>query len=267
MAYDKVVDSAVLDAGLKQIADAIREKAGTTDALAFPQAMADAIAAIQSGGEELVIEDFTSFFADNTRLELLGKIDLSNGVTFKNAFNNSTELETISMLDKGNGVDLSKSTSFSGTFRFCENLTSVPVIDTRNSSDFSYMFNGCKRLITIAGVDMGKGLVLSNVLYNCIELTNLYLYNIGRNLQIGSGTSWGHKLTVDSLVNTIKELVSVNASRTLTIGATNIAKIENLFCRITDDTNEKKTMELCESTDEGAMTLTEYATAKGWQIK
>ena len=50
MAYDKVVDSAVLDAGLKQIADAIREKGGTTDTLAFPQAMADAIAAIEAGG-------------------------------------------------------------------------------------------------------------------------------------------------------------------------------------------------------------------------
>ena len=50
MAYDKVVDSAVLDAGLKQIADAIREKAGTSGNLAFPAAMAEAIAAIEAGG-------------------------------------------------------------------------------------------------------------------------------------------------------------------------------------------------------------------------
>lgn len=50
MAYDKVVDSAVLDAGLKQIADAIREKGGTSGNLAFPAAMADAIAAIEAGG-------------------------------------------------------------------------------------------------------------------------------------------------------------------------------------------------------------------------
>lgn len=53
MAYDKVVDSAVLDAGLKQIADAIREKGGTSDNLDFPQAMADAIAAIEAGGGSL----------------------------------------------------------------------------------------------------------------------------------------------------------------------------------------------------------------------
>lgn len=49
MAIDKAVDSAVLDAGLKTIADAIREKGGTTDPIAF-DAMADAIAAIEAGG-------------------------------------------------------------------------------------------------------------------------------------------------------------------------------------------------------------------------
>lgn len=50
MAYDKVVDSAALDAGLAQIAQAIREKGGTSASLAFPDAMAAAIAAIESGG-------------------------------------------------------------------------------------------------------------------------------------------------------------------------------------------------------------------------
>ena len=50
MAYDKVVDSTVLNAGLKSIADAIREKAGTSGNLAFPTAMAEAIAAIEAGG-------------------------------------------------------------------------------------------------------------------------------------------------------------------------------------------------------------------------
>lgn len=50
MAYDKAVDSAALDAGLTAIANAIREKAGSSDALAFPDAMAAAIAAIEGGG-------------------------------------------------------------------------------------------------------------------------------------------------------------------------------------------------------------------------
>ncbi len=41
MAYDKVVDSAELDAGLKKVADAIRDKTGDTEALTFPDGMVD----------------------------------------------------------------------------------------------------------------------------------------------------------------------------------------------------------------------------------
>lgn len=49
MAYDKVVDSAVLEAGLESIAGAIRNKGGTTGTLSFPDGMASAIAAISTG--------------------------------------------------------------------------------------------------------------------------------------------------------------------------------------------------------------------------
>ncbi len=50
MAYDKVVDSSVLNAGLTKIADAIRAKGGTSGQLAFPDGMAAAIEAIETGG-------------------------------------------------------------------------------------------------------------------------------------------------------------------------------------------------------------------------
>lgn len=50
MAYDKVVDSTVLDAGLTSVANAIRQKGGTSAALTFPQGFVDAIGEI-SGGE------------------------------------------------------------------------------------------------------------------------------------------------------------------------------------------------------------------------
>lgn len=52
MAIDKAVDSGALEAGLKEIADAIRAKGGTNAQLAFPTAMAKAVAAIQSGGAQ-----------------------------------------------------------------------------------------------------------------------------------------------------------------------------------------------------------------------
>ncbi len=49
MALDKAVDSAVLDAGLKRVADAIRAKGGMTDNLVFPDGMESAVNAIDKG--------------------------------------------------------------------------------------------------------------------------------------------------------------------------------------------------------------------------
>ena len=50
MALDKVVDSAVLDAGMKSVADAIRAKAGITDQLVWPEGFKTAVDGIQTGG-------------------------------------------------------------------------------------------------------------------------------------------------------------------------------------------------------------------------
>lgn len=50
MAYDKVVDSADLDAGLTAVADAIREKTGKAESLVFPGGFVTAIAEIVTGG-------------------------------------------------------------------------------------------------------------------------------------------------------------------------------------------------------------------------
>lgn len=50
MAYDKIVDSAALDANLTALANAIRAKGGTSASLAFPNGMVEAINAITTGG-------------------------------------------------------------------------------------------------------------------------------------------------------------------------------------------------------------------------
>ena len=50
MGFDKVVDSAALDAGMTAVADAIRAKAGTTEPLAWPDGFAAAISGIETGG-------------------------------------------------------------------------------------------------------------------------------------------------------------------------------------------------------------------------
>lgn len=67
MALDKVVDSAVLDAGMKSVADAIRAKTGTTDLLAWPDGFKAAVEGIQTGGGQ-AFQCGTVVSADDTNL-------------------------------------------------------------------------------------------------------------------------------------------------------------------------------------------------------
>ena len=71
MALDKVVDSAMLDAGMKSVADAIRAKAGTTDLLAWPDGFKAAVDGIQTGGgggstSDAVMKDVNFYDYDGT---------------------------------------------------------------------------------------------------------------------------------------------------------------------------------------------------------
>ena len=67
MALDKVVDSAVLDAGMKSVADAIRAKTGTTNLLAWPDGFKAAVEGIQTGGGQ-AFQCGTVVSADGTNL-------------------------------------------------------------------------------------------------------------------------------------------------------------------------------------------------------
>lgn len=60
MADYVLVDKKQLEADLKVVADSIRAKGGTTEALEFPQGMKSAVEAIQSGGGSEMTAGFTS---------------------------------------------------------------------------------------------------------------------------------------------------------------------------------------------------------------
>lgn len=53
MALDKLVDSAQLDSDLASVADAIRNKGGTSAQLAFPAGFVSAVEAIETGGSSV----------------------------------------------------------------------------------------------------------------------------------------------------------------------------------------------------------------------
>ena len=166
-------------------------------------------------------------------------------------------------------------------FFACSSLTSVVMPNTGSVQNFQYMFNGCTNLQT---VELDLNGIRSWLHYNdgmfsgCTNLTNLTLKNIRKTLVI-AGSNFGQLLSVDSLINTLKELwdySSTTTTKTLTMGATNIDKLANVYVKLITPTAEqiaedpniasKKPCVVCESTDEGAMLITEYAMSKKWNL-
>lgn len=334
MALDKVIDSAKLEEDLTSVANAIREKTGSTDPIAFPDGFVEQVGAIQTGGGDDTWTYFVEQCMDNmldylfysnaalTNEELeafMSKINTSNikrmnymfygcnalttvplfdtqSVTsINNMFCYCRSLTTVPLFDTRSVTDMNHMfstcqslttvplfdtrsvTNMNNMFYKCQSLTTVPLFDTRSVTYMSYTFNNCSKLTTVPSFDARSVMSMPNIFNNCQALTEIWLRNIKCNLQVGSGTSWGHLLTVDSLVHLCYELRDTGSSNTLTVGSANLEKLAAVYVRsieITDEMraeddliDEKLPFEVCESTDEGATLISEYVQLKNWIIK
>lgn len=85
MAVDKLVDSTKLDAALEATADAIREKTGDTDDIAFDLAtetgFAEAVASIPSGGSILLYEADITIDDNISSVSLVAIAAISTGLS------------------------------------------------------------------------------------------------------------------------------------------------------------------------------------------
>ena len=212
-----------------------------------------------------------NMFQSCKSLTTIQQLDMINVTSAKSMFYDCNSLTTIPQLDT------SKVTRMNAMFQNCSSLTTIPQLDTSNVTDMSYMFQSCRSLTTIQQLDMINVNSVSSMFYNCVKLTNLSIKNIKVDLQVGSGTAYGHLLTVDSLLGLCKELITASSSKTLIIGSANLNKLANVYVKritITDEMREEDPLidqkipfEVCDSTDEGAVLITNYAKSKKWTLR
>lgn len=288
------------------IANSIRAKKGTTNTIQ-PINMSEEIDGIPTGGSEDRLKKlldttkstyYLFYYYKGTSVDdLIQYSDTENVTNMSYMFQLCKNFTTIPQLDTSKVTNMSymldqciklqtipqlntsNVTKMNVMFGDCYDLQTVPQLDTSKVTNMQSMFYGCYNLTTVHQLNMINVTNTSSMFYGCKKLTNLTLLNIKVDLQIGSGTSYGHLLTLDSLINNIKELVNVGASRTLTMGSANLEKIANVYVRrtatgdiptcLSDNSNidlAKGPCEVCESTDEGAMLITAYANSKNWTL-
>ena len=211
-------------------------------------------------------------FSGCTILTTIPQLDTSSVTNMAGMFNGCSSLTTIPQLDTRSVTDMNS------TFNGCNSLATIPQLDTRSVTSMNSTFSGCSSLTTIPQLDTRSVTTMISTFSSCRSLTNCYLKNIKTALTIGSGTTYGHLLTADSLLYIIKELVNTGSNKTLTMGSANTAKLSSTYVKLIDITDEmraeddlidsKLPFEVCESTDEGALAiLTDYVALKNWSIK
>lgn len=182
-------------------------------------------------------------------------------------YNNSCLVDLVDLPELPDNINL----NFTSFFRGCTRLlrTSNILLNLKPTSINTCFYGDCS-LVSVE-LDLLNCTNTSSAFYECCMLTNLKLLNIKTNIQIGSGTSWGHLLTLESLLHTCQECIDTGSSLTLTIGSANTDKLTDIYVKLTGEAEEDETlpklpMVQCESTDEGAMTIQDYLALKNWRI-
>jgi hypothetical protein len=156
----------------------------------------------------------------------------------------------------------------------------VPLFSTSKVETFGRCFAGCYKLKVVPSLDFRS--CTSTVAYGapcfngCSALQEIWIKNIKADIQVGRGTQWGHLLTQESALSLCFQCRNTGATKTITFAASvfdNLATLYVKYVPITDEMrvdddliDEKHPFVLCESTDEGAMTIATYMTNKMWAI-
>lgn len=154
---------------LVDVADAIREKKGTTDKI-NPQDFSSEIASIQSGGDiwgfdtigytpqNSPIAEWVAYSAEQKRRFESGEIT---------KFSNDINLVIAPM------VDISSQSNLTRLYAYSKRLITIPLLDFTNAQNCSYMFEECGSFLCFPNIDMSNVTDISGMFYKCGML--LYL--------------------------------------------------------------------------------------------
>ena len=289
---------------LTDVADAIREKKGTTDAILASNFDTE-IASIESGVDineylsdkitkgtassggwlktviklrsPLTIEgDSAEYMFYQCPLNELPQLDTSNVKNMTSMFDGCKNLTTIPQIDTSNATRMNQ------IFYHCSNLTTIPQIDTSKVNSMTYMFGYCSNLTTIPQIDTSRLSNMAYMFYNCTNLTTIPQLN-GENIGILSSAFSGCKSleNFNGLINlgqAYQTSQSANydyyklnlTSSTLLTEQSIINILNNLYDIKTKGCNAQQVIlgstNLAKLTSEEGQTALTNATAKGWTI-
>lgn len=275
MAFDKVVDSAALDAAMTYTANRIRNKTGGTDQITWDSAkgFGDAVDAISSGGgnpfeafESLqsfelstnsTITEFVANLPNVTKLYYSFAVARTNPLT-RIELTVSNKLTNVSFM-LGNAAALSLTEIvFKGDFSKVKSVASA----------FSCSGSGINdALKKIVGLDFTSVTNAGNVFGSQRGLTDIEIK--ADTVNVSLSLNYQQNLNIASCVNVLNALKDRTGQDALTLTLHSTLKTADTgmiyanYVKLDANTN---LYVLCESTDAGAVTIASAITAKNWTI-
>ena len=271
MAYDKVVDSAALNAAMTYTANRIRNKTGGTDQITWDSAkgFGDAVDAISSGGGN-PFESLETFRLSNnlTITEFVANIpnvtSLSRSFIYAN-----TPLTRIELTVSDKLTDISSMFNNAAARRLNEIVFKGDFSKVKSVANaFSCGGTGANdALKKIVGLDFTSVTSAGNVFASQYGLTDIEIK--ANTVNVSLDLSYQPHLNITSCVNVLNALKDRTGQDALTLKlnaglkTADTGMIYANYVKLDADTNLYVS---CESTDAGAVTIAAAITAKNWTI-
>lgn len=186
------------------------------------------------------VQNCESVFRDCANLTTCEISDFSNATNINGLFAACRKLKNIA-----SNLTTPKVTDTGFMFYECGELTTAPEMNTSNVTDMTKMFYDCNKLVTVPLYDTSKVTSMQEMFYfdysletvpafDCTNVTNMqYIFtscrnlksilmtNIGTNLDISASTRFER----EDLVLILNNLKTVTTTKTLKMGAKNLAKL------------------------------------------
>lgn len=275
MAFDKVVDSAQLDAALTYTANRIRNKTGDTNQIMWDstKGFGDAVDAISSGGGNPfeVFEYLEAFRLSNNSTITEFVANIPNVTTLRNSF-------AVSFANPLKRIELTVSDKLTDISFMLGNAAAYYLNEIVFKGDFSKVKNvatafACSgtgisdALKKIVGLDFTSVTNASNVFAAQRGLTDIEIK--ANTVNVSLDLSYQPHLNIASCVNVLNALKDRTGQDALTLKlnaglkTADTGMIYANYVRLDANTNLYVS---CESTDAGAVTIAAAITAKNWTI-
>lgn len=275
MAFDKVIDSAALDAAMTYTANRIRNKTGGTNQIAWDSAkgFGDAVDAISSGGgnpfEAFEYLETFRLSTNSTITEFVANIPNVTSLWRSFAVTKANPLTRIELTVSNKLTDISSMFNNAGLNSLTEIVFKGDFSKVKNVSNaFACSGSGINDVLKkIVGLDFTSVTNASNVFAAQRGLTDIEIK--ANTVNVSLDLSYQPHLNIASCVNVLNALKDRTGQDALTLKLHSALKTADTgmiyanYVKLDANTNLYVS---CESTDAGAVTIAAAITSKNWTI-